>query len=247
MNGEPFGANAAEVILPTLASGDEIRVRVTPHRGSLAGEAFEARQVVRNQKPHVANLLLERVGAEAPGGSGSERWRVLAVVEDPDEDDVELEYRWFVNGEESDFEEDVFPAGELARGDRLEVVVRAFDGRLWSAPARSGRIEIGNAPPEIVSTPPRPDESGYFSYAVQVVDPDDDDGLRFELKTAPRGMQIDERNGIVTWRPDSDQAGRHPVEVVVRDGRGGEASQSFSLALVQMSESETDAPPAAAR
>ena len=49
-------------------------------------------------------------------------------------------------------------------------------------------------------------------------------------------MKIDETSGEVTWRPDSNQAGQHEVEIVVRDDQGGEATQSFRLAWVAVDE-----------
>ena len=255
LNGQSFGPNAAEVVLPTLSSGDEIRLRVTPYRAAARGESFEIGSRVLNQKPIVRNLSLERVKADDLGPdfdldpdldeAQAGLWRVVARVEDPDDDDVEIEYRWWLNGVESDVEGASFPASQLTRGDRLEVELRASDGELWSAPTRSGEIEVGNAPPSIVSLPPRPDPSGFFEYAIRAEDPDGDENLRFALATAPRGMQIDEVSGVVRWRPSADQAGRHPIEVVVRDGRGGEATQSFSLALVGVTESDAPGPAAA--
>lgn len=246
-NGETFGRNASEVVLPALSNGDEIVLRVTPYRGSRSGEAFEVRQRVSDQKPRIQHLSLERVEADDLDHAGTEQWRAIAAVDDAIEDDVRIEYRWRVNGLESEIEDAVFPAGQLKRGDRLAVTARAFNGHIWSAPSDSGEIEIGNMPPSIESTPPRPDASGYFRYAVRAKDPDGDKTLRFALSEAPSGMEIDEVEGILTWRPTSDQAGRHAVQVVVKDGQGGEASQSFSLALISSEDSEIDAPGPAAR
>jgi hypothetical protein len=55
-------------------------------------------------------------------------------------------------------------------------------------------------------------------------------------------MQIDGSTGLVTWQPETDQAGEHDVEVVVRDADGGEASQAFRLALVATTEAAPAAP-----
>jgi hypothetical protein len=248
VNGRRFGANAAQVVLPRISTGDEITLRITPLQGTLRGPTFEARTEARNQAPRLRNLSIERAGSEESVAGGGELWRAVVVAEDPDEDDLEIEYRWLVNGRDAGVEGELFPAGELKRGDRLAVRVRAYDGGAWSPFTQSGEITIGNSPPNIVSMPPRLDESGRFRYQLRAEDADGDQRFRFELKTAPRGMQIDEINGIVTWQPAPDQAGRHDVEVVVRDEGGGEATQAFSLALVSISESSSGDPgPAAMR
>jgi hypothetical protein len=133
----------------------------------------------------------------------------------------------------------------LASGDRVSVRVRAYDGQAWSAPSTSGEIVVGNTPPVIVSVPPRPDATGFFRYDVRAEDPGSDGKLSYGLRTSPEGMKINEESGLVTWRPEVDQAGRHEVVVVVRDPDGSEATQSFSIALVS---TEDEAPgPAAAK
>ncbi len=245
LNGEAFGQNAAQVLLPTLATGDVIGLRVIPFRNLRPGKAFQVQSLVRNQKPRIRSLSIERVEADEASVGDGERWRAAVLAEDPDGDNLEIEYRWLINGSESEIEDEFHPVGDLKRGDRIAVRVRVFDGSVWSAPVRTGEIEIGNRLPIIVSVPPRPDATGYFRYKVAVKDTGPDTNLHFALRISPRGMRIDELSGEVTWRPDSDQAGRHEVEVVVRNEEGGEATQVFSLALVSVIEPSPG--PAAAR
>ena len=251
VNGRPFGGSVAEVLLPAVAVGDKVSVRAVPIRGVLQGEPVTASVQANNQVPFIVGLEIERVDSD-PDDRGAwdndvpagEMWRASVRTEDSDGDDVRIEYRWIVNGVPTRRNEEFFPVADLRSGDRLEVDVRAFDGQGWSATVRSGAVELGNSPPEIVSIPPRPDAAGYFRYTIRVEDPDGDQDFQFELREAPEGMQIDDRNGIVTWRPNTEQAGRHSVEIAVTDSGGAESTQSFSLALV----ARTDDPvPAAAR
>jgi hypothetical protein len=245
LNGVSFGQNSAQVMLPAISAGDEIGLRVIPFRERDRGEDIEVQTLVRNQKPRLRRLSIERVdGAEGPGAK-NETWRAVVVADDSDGDRLEIEYRWLVNGQESDVEDEFYPATELKRGDRVEVRARAFDGKVWSTSVRSGQIEIGHSLPIIVSVPPRPDRTGYFRYKVDVKDTGTDRKLHFTLRTSPRGMKIDEASGEVTWRPGSDQAGNHEVEIVVRDDDNGEATQSFRLALISVETSTTS--PAALR
>ena len=245
LNGEVFGANSAEVTLPIISTGDTISVRVVPtSRGGVVSEPKTATLIVRNQAPLLTGLSIDFVPEGSEWSGEGEIWRARVDVEDPDGDDVDLEFEWFVNGVRSDTTGEFFPADQLTRGDRLEVKVRAYDGRRWSGAARSGSIEVGNMPPQIVSVPPLPEADGRFYYAVEVEDADGDHNFRFALEQAPTGMEIDSVDGIVTWTPGISQTGRHPVELVVTDESGAEARQSFSLALTRRSDSGRSYPAA---
>jgi hypothetical protein len=241
-NGERFGSNTAEIALPRLETGDVIAVTVTPFQDDRPGEPRKIETTVSNQRPKLTHLTIERVDEPEGAAIAGEIWRADVRAEDPDGDPVEYEYRWMVNGEVSDVDVADFPADRLRAGDRIELRARAFDGEAWSVPANSGEIVVGNSLPVIVSRPPRPDANGQFRYQVRVKDSGGDRGLRFSLRRSPRGMQIDGSTGLVTWQPETDQAGEHEVEVVVRDADGGEASQAFRLALVATTEAAPAAP-----
>jgi hypothetical protein len=58
-------------------------------------------------------------------------------------------------------------------------------------------------------------------------------------------MKIDEHSGLLTWRPEEDQAGRHEVVLVVRNAEGAETTQSFSIALVATTDEPAPGPAAA--
>ncbi|NIR29050.1 MAG: hypothetical protein GWN84_06985, partial [Gammaproteobacteria bacterium] len=93
------------------------------------------------------------------------------------------------------------------------------------------RIGIDNRPPEITSQPVTSALlDAPYEYDVEATDPDGDT-LAFELSESPAGMRIDASTGLVTWTPSG--AGDFPVQVTVRDGRGGVVSQSFSVEVNQ--------------
>lgn len=173
----------------------------------------------------------------APRIRGGADVRVMADAYDPDGDEVELDYTWFVNDEQLDHEGPVLKTTSLARGDRVRVEVVASDGRADSAPMRSPLLVVENGLPRIVSQPQAPGPDGVFRYQVRVEDPEHDEGLRFSLAKAPRGMHVHALRGLVEWVPQPDQVGVHPVEIVVQDSAGGEMRQSFELSI--------DGPPAA--
>jgi RHS repeat-associated protein len=88
-----------------------------------------------------------------------------------------------------------------------------------------------NHPPVITSTPRTQIGLGnVYAYDAQASDPDNDP-LSYHLDTAPAGMTID-ATGLVQWAPGSKQFGPNQVTLHVDDGRGGTASQSFTITVV---------------
>ncbi|MCX5738665.1 MAG: Ig domain-containing protein, partial [Proteobacteria bacterium] len=119
-----------------------------------------------------------------------------------------------------------------------------------STPVESGYLELGNSAPSIVSQPtPGMGADGVYHYAVEASDPDGDRNLRYRLGKAPQGATVDPLLGEITWKPSLAQAGIHPIEVVVSDGRGGETKQTFEVTVREVVEktdaSATPPPPAA--
>jgi membrane-bound inhibitor of C-type lysozyme len=69
-----------------------------------------------------------------------------------------------------------------------------------------------------------------YVYDVEAEDIDlRNDVLTFSLTTSPTGMEIDPATGLITWVPNEEQVGENAVAVVVEDGNGGTALQSFTI------------------
>ena len=86
-----------------------------------------------------------------------------------------------------------------------------------------------NQAPDITSLPntqARVDRE--FVYAVKAKDPEDDP-LHFSLASGPTGMRMDAQAGVLRWTPTVQDIGLHAVSVTVEDGRGGRATQRFSV------------------
>ncbi|MEN0061140.1 MAG: putative Ig domain-containing protein [Myxococcota bacterium] len=67
-----------------------------------------------------------------------------------------------------------------------------------------------------------------YEYAA-TADDADLDPLTWSLTTAPTGMTVDSATGLVTFTPTAAQVGAQTVTLVVSDGQGGQAEQSYSL------------------
>lgn len=114
------------------------------------------------------------------------------------------------------------------------VSLRVSDGRGGQA-TQAFTITVGqaNAVPAITTLPPLVATTGVpYAYDVDATDADGDP-LVYALTTAPAGMSIDGGTGRISWTPTQSQLGAQAVEVRVSDGRGGVASQPFSVSVAQ--------------
>lgn len=112
----------------------------------------------------------------------------------------------------------------------IDVIVRVSDDRDGFA-LQPFTIDVSspNSAPFITSTPPGPATHGLpYVYPVRAQDADSE-ALTFELASAPAGMSISP-DGRVEW--DDPTFGVQPVEIVVRDGAGDEARQTFELEVL---------------
>jgi RHS repeat-associated protein len=120
-------------------------------------------------------------------------------------------------------------SGQVGTAD---VILRVTDGR-GGVDLQSFQVVVSlpNNAPVITSTPPGPPVAGLpYRYTVQAQDADADP-LRYTLTASPSGMTIDSASGVVSWTPSAAQIGDQAVTVQVSDGRGGVATQSFTLGV----------------
>jgi len=241
LNGRELRGNSSEMRFPKARKNQRLAVEVTANDGYHASRA-ELETQFRNRAPELLSIRIEPQGAIQAGT------RIVArpSAADGDGDPMRFEYEWRVNGENVGVEGDTLSTDKLRRGDRVSVAVVVGDGQDRSEARPGPEIEIANSPPEIVSQPSEAGLDGVFRYALEVVDPDGDRGFRYRLEKAPDGMEIDLASGELVWKPDPDQAGTFPIEVVVEDRKGGVARQHFELESgFTTVEAPAETPPAA--
>ncbi|QDV86444.1 tRNA nuclease WapA precursor [Stieleria magnilauensis] len=89
-----------------------------------------------------------------------------------------------------------------------------------------------NEAPEILTTPivqatlDRP-----YRYDVDAIDPEGS-AIAYRLRSGPSTAAIDAQTGVVTWTPQTGDAGTHVMIVGAEDGRGGSTEQRFLLSAV---------------
>lgn len=237
IDGNKLASDQREIPLAGAHKGSRIEVVAIASDGQLESEPARATASVIDRAPTVTAVGVDPSAKVPPGNP----IKAVAQAHDPDGDPVTFEYHWMVNGKPVDGRGSVFSTKGLAKGDVVRVAVTASDGSNESRPMQSIEVTIGSSHPEITSVPPGMDSSGVFRYQVVAKDPDGDRRLRYRLGTAPEGMVIDEIYGEVIWKPRQDQAGVHPVAIIVEDSTGLQTTQKFEI-TVTLTESAPAAP-----
>jgi fibro-slime domain-containing protein/RHS repeat-associated protein len=67
-----------------------------------------------------------------------------------------------------------------------------------------------------------------FRYGAAATDPDGDT-VTYALEVGPPGMRVERDTGVMSWTPAAGQTGNYPVVITANDGRGGIATQSFTV------------------
>ncbi|NEP56504.1 MAG: tandem-95 repeat protein, partial [Symploca sp. SIO2G7] len=112
-----------------------------------------------------------------------------------------------------------------------EVIVQTLDS-FGSFATQTFEVAVRgiNTPPVIASTPPTQAVAGRaYTYTIEATDTDNDP-LAFSLLNAPTGMTLN--GGVIEWTPDNSQLGIQTVDVLVEDGQGGAATQTFNVAVL---------------
>jgi hypothetical protein len=238
LNGRVIEEGARSAIqLPALERGDRIELTVVANDGTLESEPRTISARFDNRPPEITFLYV------TPQNKKIRRGDVLTAVpeaSDPEDDRLEYSYLWRVNGAEAGTERQL-DTRDLRRGDKVTVEVKANDGFLESAPRTTLPIVLENSPPVIAQMPKLEHQGGTLAYQFEAEDPEGDRNLRFFLKDAPEGMEIDAITGRLTWTPSAEQAGKHIVHVGVKDSEG-----DASLFDWEVSVSASDAPAAPA-
>jgi hypothetical protein len=225
------GQHDATLTVPDLRRGTELRVSVVASDGRAQSDPVTAEVRVGNRPPSVSAIRFEPADTIRPGET------VVAIVDgdDPDGDSVDYHYEWRVGDEVQGGDDERFDTSKLKRGDPLTVRVTATDGDDESDPVEGPNLMMGNTAPSITSLPPaKMGADGVYRYAVEAKDRDGDRNLRFRLTKNPDGAKVDALLGEITWKPTFEQTGVHPIEVVVSDGKGGEASQVFEVSVKEV-------------
>lgn len=226
LNNVPLaGENAPALPRGRFSKGD--RVTVT---AAADGSEVSASVTIGNAPPRVISVPFSPQALYA-----GVDLTVTPVAADADGDTVGFRYAWSINGQGAPENSPTLRGDSFRRGDRIVVTVTPYDGDGEGLVFIGEPLIVPNARPVFVSAPPQEFRGETYVYRAEGADPDGD-VLAYSLASAPAGMTIDERTGMITWKIGREQAGRHSVEVVARDQEGAKAFQRYTLSITMSGE-----------
>jgi hypothetical protein len=227
-NGEEIvGENSYTLKNGKLKKGDLIQVRVTPSDGKVNGTPFLSAPVkVINSPP-----LIQEVRIEPKMAYANDHLKVSVRCSDGDGDTVDYTYQWELNGVIlSEDKNGVLERGQFKKGDSIIVTVTPDDSESIGKTIKSEPVIIANSPPIITSSPPNKTEGNIYTYQVMANDPDNDP-IIFALKTAPKGMEIDKKTGLISWEIRKGDQGTSLIEIEASDSEGAKSFQKYTLSI----------------
>ncbi len=185
------------------------------------GKRMKLGEVVIGNRP--PKILSVKIVPEKP--RYGDDLKVEVDAEDPDNQEVSLHVRWFVN-DSVVCEDDILPGNMIKAGDRVACEVLVNDGYVNSVPVRI------NAPWVVQNTPPRVVagnakwEGRRFVMPLKVEDPDGDK-VTLKILGGPPGIKLSDN--AVVYELKKDTTFSAPVELIAEDGKGGKTNFKFTL------------------
>jgi len=201
--------------LPPAGSNDVKDISLIPPGAAPNGD-------VGNQAPHINSVLIEPA---QPSTSDAVHATVLA--EDRDNDHLDIDYLWVINGDEkADLTTDQLGADYYKKGDKLAVKVTVSDGELEDEKT-SADVTVVNSPPAFQGDPRA---GGQLDGMLLKAKDPDGDPLSFSMSGAPAGMSIDSTQGRIHYKGSEDEkGGAYQITITVDDGDEGTAKWSFGI------------------
>lgn len=214
---------------PSAVNETSLTVKVLDSRGGVTSQTFTVtvKADVENQPPQFNStpIIASTVG---------QTYRYDPIVTDPNAD--RLQFDLVVKPEGMTLSTETGVVVWQPNADQVgkhNVVLRVFDGRGGvDLQSYQVNVEPSNHNPAITSLPPlQATVNRPYQYPIRVLDADGD-SISFKLENAPNGMLVDEK-GILTWTPTTNYLGTQQVNIIVSDGNGGEAKQTFNLNVLE--------------
>lgn len=209
----------------TFKKGDRIQVKVVPSDGKIEGAPFLSGSVkILNSPP-----VIQEVNIEPKPAFANNDLKAIVKGFDPDGDFIYYNFRWEKNGVAlSEEYKEILKQGNFKKGDSITVTVTPDDREITGEPKKSAPVTISNSPPIIVSSPPESIKDSKYIYQVKADDPDHDP-VMFVLKSGPKGMEIDQKTGLLRWDIRKEDKGAHQIEIEALDSEGAKSIQRYVL------------------
>ena len=221
------GENTYALRNGNLKKGDFIQVNVIPSDGKANGETFVSPSVeILNSPPVIKGIRIEPKIAYV-----NDDLKAFVQGYDADGDSINYTYHWERNGVVlSEENTSILAANRFKKGDSIAVTVIPHDGMISGSPKKTEPITTANSPPVITSIPPTRTEGNIYTYQVKANDPDNDPVI-FNLRTGPKGMNIDKETGIIRWEIREGDQRTQTIEIEASDSEGAKSFQRYTLSI----------------
>jgi len=213
---------------PTAIGTASVEVRVTDERGASTTQSFQIQVTSTPNRAPVFDSVPQGIAYVG------ETWTYAVQISDPDGDTVQLALNAAPSALVFEPTQRVLRYTPSAQDIGTQFIeLEANDGRGGNSQQRIQlpvvQVVPGSQAPSLSGSPVTSAMVGItYSYQPTASDPDGD-SLLFSLSTSPAGAQIDPASGALTWTPRVAQLGAQDFVLRVDDGRGGWATQSFSV------------------
>lgn len=215
------GQTGSRLAAGYVARGDRVAVVAASAEGEVRAEVL-----IVNSPPRI-----EQVRLKEPRVYRGADLAVEVKGVDLDGDSLNYRFHWQVNGEELHWEQGpALPGDKFRRGDKVVLRVTPNDGHEDGQVFQGVEMVIPNGPPKFISEPPKQFQGQSYQYQLRVDDPDGDP-ISYSLETAPKGMEIDPKSGLLSWTFAASDSGEHRIRIVAKDPEGLGAYQEYSLGL----------------
>lgn len=187
------------------------------------GPAYANRLIIKNVRYNTENLNAATDLTATP------------VLQDPDMEGVEYQFRWFVNDQEIlGSVGDILESKSFKKNDWVYCLVKAVKDDSVSTTFRAPYIRIPDSPPELIYAQiPKFEVPGVFRYQIQATDIDQDELTYGILAPLDQGIAIDAKSGLITWNIDKNMAEHFtaPVKISfeVTDPDGAKAYSTITI------------------
>jgi hypothetical protein len=152
--------------------------------------------------------------------------KVIIEGRDDNKRGIKYNYEWFKNSEPFGSNTDSITG--FKKGDKIEVKVTPFvNDKQFGQPIKLS-IEIAHTTPKIVENKEVIFDGKLLSYQVKAINPDGGT-LKYSLIDPPKDMTINDETGMINWRVQAEDNGKHDIKVRISDDSGSEIVYPLSI------------------
>lgn len=227
-DGEVYGVNQKTLSTTHFEKRDRVSctITVTDSLGKVSEPVTVGPVVIENTSPRILWADITPTDSIYKGTDLS----IELEAEDPDGDDIEIRYTWFV-GNSIVSTDSVLPGNQLIAGKNVLAELVPFDGDTTGDMFEVTRpIIVQNTPPAFTGATNTVIGDSLLTCKINARDPDGDP-LTFTLESAPSGMTIDS-TGVISWvfsPPQNDTTFTVTVSVIDDKGAGQKLDIPFEI------------------